>query len=39
MTDAERDLVADAVVEHLQLTNWIIEKGSPAMDGTAYSQK
>jgi hypothetical protein len=36
LTDAERDLVAAAVVEHLQLTNWEIRKGSPAQDGTAY---
>jgi hypothetical protein len=26
-----------AVVEHLQLANWIIEKGEPARDGTGYT--
>jgi hypothetical protein len=38
LTDAERDLVAAAVVEHLQLANWVIEKGPPARDGRAYSR-
>jgi hypothetical protein len=36
LTDAERDLVVAAVVEHLQLANWEIRKGPPAQDGTAY---
>ena len=38
LTDAERDAVAAAVVEHLQLTNWLIEKGEPVKDGTAYNR-
>jgi hypothetical protein len=38
LTDAERDIVAAAVVEHLQLTNWIIERGPPATTRGAYSQ-
>jgi hypothetical protein len=38
LTDAERDLVAAAVVEHLQLTNWEIRKGPPAQDGRAYDR-
>ncbi len=38
LTDTERDLVAAAVVEHLQLANWLIERGEPAKDGTALSR-
>ena len=38
LTDQERDAVAVAVVEHLQLTNWVIEKGDSVRDGTAYSR-
>ena len=38
LTDAERELVAAAVVEHLQLTNWEIRKGPPATARGAYSQ-
>jgi hypothetical protein len=38
LTDAERDMVSAAVVEHLQLANWVIEKGPPAQDGAAYRQ-
>ena len=38
LTDAERDLVAAAVVEHLQLANWLIEKAEPVRDGTAYGR-
>ena len=29
LTDTERDMVADAIVEHLQLANWRIERGPP----------
>jgi hypothetical protein len=29
LTDTERDMVADAIVEHLQLANWKIERGPP----------
>ena len=39
LTDTERDLVAAAVVEHLQLANWLIERGEPAKDGTAFSRR
>ena len=38
LTDAERDIVAATVVEHLQLANWIIQRGEPARDGTAYNR-
>jgi hypothetical protein len=34
LTDAERDLVASSVVEHLQLANWKIERGPPAVGGS-----
>lgn len=39
LTDAERDLVAAAVVEHLQLANWEIQRGPPATSRGAYSQE
>jgi hypothetical protein len=29
LTDAEQDRVADAIVEHLELSNWKIEEGPP----------
>jgi hypothetical protein len=35
ITDGERDLVADAIVEHLQLANWHIKRGQP-WGGFAY---
>lgn len=34
--DAERDLVAAAVVEHLQLANWLVEKGPPAWTASMH---
>jgi hypothetical protein len=37
-TDMERDAVAAAAVEHLQLGNWLIERGPPAQDGMAYGR-
>jgi hypothetical protein len=36
--DQALGLGGPVVVEHLQLANWIIEKGSPAKDGRAYSR-
>jgi hypothetical protein len=35
LTDRERDLVATAVVEHIKLCNWKVERG-PAWGGFAY---
>jgi hypothetical protein len=29
LTDAERDMVAAAIVEHIRLCNWKVERGSP----------
>jgi hypothetical protein len=29
LTDDEQDRVAHAIVEHLELSNWKIEEGSP----------
>jgi hypothetical protein len=29
LTDTERDMVADAIVEHIRLCNWKIERGAP----------
>ena len=41
-TDQEIDLVARAIVERLQQSNWIIERGPPAPLGatpTSYGEK
>jgi hypothetical protein len=35
LTDTERDMVADAIVEHIRLCNWKIERGPP-WEGFAY---
>jgi hypothetical protein len=35
LTDTERDMVADAIVEHIRLCNWKIERG-PAWQGFSY---
>ena len=35
LTDTERDMVADVIVEHIRLCNWKIERG-PAWEGFAY---
>lgn len=29
LTDTERDMVADAIVEHIRLCNWKVERGPP----------
>jgi hypothetical protein len=29
LTDTERDIVADAIVEHSKLCNWRVERGRP----------
>jgi hypothetical protein len=38
LTDFERDLVAAAIVEHLQLANWIIVRGAASRGGAALTQ-
>jgi hypothetical protein len=35
LTDTERHMVADAIVEHIRLCNWKIERGPP-WEGFAY---
>jgi SOS response associated peptidase (SRAP) len=35
LTDIERDMVADAIVEHIRLCNWKIERGPP-WEGFSY---
>jgi hypothetical protein len=35
LTDTERDMVADAIVEHIRLCNWKVERGRP-WGGFAY---
>jgi hypothetical protein len=35
LTDVERDIVADAIVEHIRLCNWKVERG-PAWEGFSY---
>jgi hypothetical protein len=35
LTEDERIQVARQIVEHLQLANWIIERGEPAEGGSA----
>jgi hypothetical protein len=35
LTDTERDMVADAIVEHIKLCNWKVERGAP-WGGFAY---
>jgi len=35
LTDVERDIVADAIVEHTRLCNWKVERGPP-WKGFAY---
>jgi hypothetical protein len=35
LTDTERDMVADAIVEHIKLCNWKVERGPP-WEGFAY---
>ena len=29
VTDTERDMVAEAIVEHIKLCNWKVERGAP----------
>ena len=29
LTDTERDIVAAAIVEHIRLCNWKVERGAP----------
>jgi hypothetical protein len=29
LTDTERDMVAEAIVEHIKLCNWKVERGPP----------
>lgn len=38
LTDNERDAVASAIVEHLQLANWEIERGPPAMGASGPAE-
>jgi hypothetical protein len=33
LTDTERDMVADAIVEHIKLCNWKVERGAPCVSG------
>jgi hypothetical protein len=35
LTDTERDMVADAIVDHIRLCNWRVERGPP-WGGFAY---
>jgi hypothetical protein len=35
LTNTERDMVADAIVDHIKLCNWKIERGPP-WGGFAY---
>jgi hypothetical protein len=35
LTDTERDMVAEAIVEHIKLCNWKVERGPP-WEGFAY---
>jgi hypothetical protein len=35
LTDTERDMVADAIVDHIKLCNWKVERGPP-WGGFAY---
>jgi hypothetical protein len=35
LTDAERNIVADAIVDHIKLCNWKVERGAP-WSGFAY---
>jgi hypothetical protein len=35
LTDTERDMVADAIVDHIKLCNWKVERGAP-WGGFAY---
>ena len=35
LTDTERDMVADAIVQHIRLCNWKVERGAP-WGGFAY---
>jgi hypothetical protein len=35
LTDTERDMVADAIVEHIKLCNWKVERGQP-WEGFSY---
>jgi hypothetical protein len=35
LTDTERDMVADAIVEHIRLCNWKVERGPP-WGGVSY---
>jgi hypothetical protein len=35
LTDVERDMVADAIVEHIRLCNWKVERDRP-WEGFSY---